>query len=66
MFYSDNPIADAERYAAYMDMQTKKLPVCCKCKNHIQDDTCFKVDDDVYCEGCMRKKYEVWTEDLMD
>ena len=66
MFYSDNPVADAERHSEYMERQAKRLPVCCKCKKRIQDDTCYKVDDEVLCESCMRKDYEVWTEDLMD
>ncbi len=51
---------------AEMEASLKRLPVCSRCKEHIQDDTCYKVDDEVYCEGCMRKKFEVWTEDLMD
>lgn len=51
---------------AEMEAMLQRLPVCSCCKEHIQDDTCYKVDDKVYCEGCMRKKFEVWTEDLMD
>jgi hypothetical protein len=49
-----------------MEARLKRLPVCFCCKEHIQDDTCYQVDDEVYCESCMRKKFEVWTEDLMD
>lgn len=65
-FYTDNPVADAEAYAAYQDRQLQKLPVCRKCKERIQDDTCFMINDDAYHDGCARKLFEVWVEDLID
>lgn len=49
-----------------MEASIKRLPVCSCCKEHIQDDTCFKINDDAYHDSCARKLFEVWTEDLMD
>jgi hypothetical protein len=66
IFYTDNPVLDAERYTDAQERELQKLPVCCKCKERIQDDTCYVIDDEVYCESCMRKKFERWTEDLME
>lgn len=65
-FYTNNPVADAEAYSARQDKQLLKLPKCDKCKERIQDDTCFKVNDEVYHENCARVLFEVWIEDLMD
>ncbi len=31
----------------------KKLPVCCECRNPIQDEFCYEFDGDLYCEKCM-------------
>lgn len=66
MWLSGDAVMDAERHEAEQERWLQTLPVCHKCKERIQDDTCYKVNDDVYCEGCMRKLFEVWTEDLMD
>lgn len=66
MFYTDDPIRDAERYAVEQERWLKKLPICCKCKERIQDDTCFDIHDEIYCERCMRKSFERWTEDFME
>lgn len=65
-FYTNDPVADAEAYSAYQERQLLKLPVCRKCKERIQDDTCFKIDGEAYHDGCARKLFEVWTEDLME
>lgn len=51
---------------AEMEEELKKLPRCCKCKEHIQDDTCYRIDDEIYCEKCMAKHFRVWTEDVME
>lgn len=59
-------VMDAERYEAEQDKWLRKLPVCHKCKEHIQDDKCYKILDDIYCEECMEAKFRVWTEDLIE
>ncbi|MBR2408955.1 MAG: hypothetical protein IKB07_08365 [Lachnospiraceae bacterium] len=65
-FYTGDAVADAEAYSAYQERQLLKLPICRKCKERIQEDTCFKIDGETYHDGCARKLFEVWTEDLMD
>lgn len=66
MFYTDNPIRDAERYADEQERWLKKLPICCKCKERIQDDSCYVINDEVYHEKCADKLFRKWTEDLME
>ena len=66
MGFTDDPIADFHQYDAEQQRWLQKLPVCCKCKERIQDDTCYRVNDEIYCNSCNDKVFRVWTEDLME
>lgn len=65
MFYTDDPVADAERYAAELEEALELLPVCCECMQHIQEDTCFVINDEIICETCLNDNYRKFTTDLM-
>ena len=58
MFYSDNPIADFERYDAEQQRQLEKLPKCVGCGEPIQDDDLFDVNGDLFCEECMMATFK--------
>lgn len=58
MFYSDDPIADFERHDSEMEEQLKKLPVCCICKDHIQQEKAVHIKDEWYCDGCLDEARE--------
>lgn len=32
-----------------------KLPVCCMCGEPIQDEYYFEIEDEIYCEKCLRE-----------
>ncbi len=53
MYYTDDPIADFNAHEAYQERQLAKLPVCCECKEPIQSEFLFEIDDVFYCEECM-------------
>lgn len=53
MFYSDDPVLDAERYTAYQEAQVAKLPVCADCDEHIQDEKAYYINGEWICERCM-------------
>lgn len=36
----------------------ERRPICCICGDHIQDETMFNVNGDIYCEECMRNEFE--------
>ena len=62
MYYTDNPIADAERYSADQEEQLRKLPICCNCKEHIQQEDAVRIAGKWYCDGClddMREEIEI-------
>lgn len=41
------------------------LPICEKCHERIQDEDYYDVDGEILCEGCMKRKYRKFTEDLI-
>jgi formylmethanofuran dehydrogenase subunit E len=53
MFYSDNPIADFDRWDAEQNKQLENLPVCADCDNPIQDDSAYYINGEWICEDCM-------------
>ena len=63
MFYSDDPVADAERYSAEQDSEIRRLPVCCECKGHIQQEKAVRIDGKWYCDYCLDEMREYTTED---
>lgn len=65
MYYTSNPVADAERYEADQEEAIKKYPVCCCCQEHIQDDYCYRIDGEFYCPSCM-DEYRHPTENFVD
>lgn len=53
MFYTDDPIRDAERYQAAQDNLLQSLPVCADCDEHIQDETAYYINGEWICRRCM-------------
>lgn len=66
MYYSDDPVRDAERHAADQDRQLAKLPVCADCGGPVQDDHFYQINDEVICPNCMESNYRKNTEDFME
>ena len=53
MFYSDNPLADFERYDAEQQKQLEQLPVCADCGEHIQQETAVYRNGEYICDSCL-------------
>ena len=57
MRYTDDPVADFAAwdndYASYLE----RLPMCSECREHIQDETGFYIDERWICESCMDMLY---------
>lgn len=65
MFYSDDPIRDAERYEAEQERRLSELPVCCYCGEPIQDDHYYLINGEEYCEECLDDQFRKRTEDYI-
>ena len=53
MFYTDNPVADFNRYNAEQQRRLESLPECANCGEHIQQEDAVCIDGDYYCDECL-------------
>lgn len=53
MYYTDDPVADYERYSADQERELDRLPRCSECGEPIQDEYCYLINDEAICESCM-------------
>ena len=44
----------------------ERRPKCCECNEHIQDDECFEINDDLYCPKCMNNNFRKSTDDFIE
>lgn len=56
--WTDDPVADAERYHSEQDAKLKTLPECSECGHPIQDDYAYYINDEWICEQCMKENYK--------
>lgn len=62
MYTPDNYDAFVE-HEAYREKSLLRLPVCCICEEHIQQESAFKISGDWYCDECieeMREDIDEW------
>lgn len=62
MYVPDNYDAFEAREAE-QEAWLARRPRCCSCKNPIQDDYLFDIDDSLYCEKCMIETFRQDAED---
>lgn len=66
-FYrTDNPVADAERYAAEQEKALEKLPECYECGEHIQTEKCYEINGELICPDCLERNHERNVEDYTE
>ncbi len=41
-----------EAHDRQQEQALNRMPVCCKCKEHIQDEYGYRLDGDLYCYDC--------------
>lgn len=63
MTFTDDPIADFERYDAEQQAELDKLPVCEYCGEHIQSDYYFEIEGVIICEDCLNDNFRKDIED---
>ena len=66
MIFTDDPVADAERYYAEQQAKLDKLPVCSDCQEPIQEEYCYEIGREILCEDCMNHRYQVTTDWFTD
>lgn len=53
MGWTDNPIADFNRYCDEQERWLKSRPKCDYCEEHIQDEAYYEINDEKICKHCM-------------
>ncbi len=66
MYFTDDPVRDAERYMADQERELQKLPRCCECDEPIQTEECYEINDELICPECLQKNHRKWTEDFCE
>lgn len=65
MYYTDDPVRDAERYFSDCEAELEKLPKCSYCGRAIQTEKCYEIADELYCPKCMKKEFEKDTDNFI-
>lgn len=66
MFYSDDPVRDAERHIAQQDEKLSHYPKCSHCGYEIQDEKLFDLDGELYHIKCAKDEFVKHTEDYIE
>ena len=53
MPWTDDPLADFDRWDAEQNRQLEERPVCADCDEHIQDETAYYINGEWICKNCM-------------
>ena len=62
MMYTDDPVADFNRWDAEQQDELEKLPICVDCGEPIQDEDVFDINGDLFCKECMMDNFKKKTE----
>lgn len=57
MMYTDDPVADFDRYDAEQQERIAELPECDYCGIKIADDYYYVINGDVICEECLKENF---------
>lgn len=66
MMWTDDPVADFERYDREQSEALKKLPICTDCGEPIQDEHYYLICDEPICPECLDNNYKKRTEDYIE
>ena len=60
-FYSDDPVADFDRWDAEQNAALAKLPKCAHCGHEIQDERLLNIHGELYHLECADEAFGEWT-----
>lgn len=66
MYRTDDPVADYLRYDRERERERDMLPRCSVCNEPIEDETCYEINDELICEGCLEAHFKRNTEDFIE
>lgn len=66
VFYSSDPVRDAERHAAAQDELMDRLPKCADCGYPIQTEHFYCIEGKKICPVCLEDNYRRDTRDYLE
>lgn len=66
MYRTDDPLADFARHDAEQSRWLEKRPVCSECGEHIQDERCYEINDELICEECLERNHKKYTANYIE
>lgn len=63
---TDDPIADFNAYDAWLAKQREKLPKCAFCRQPIDTEECYEINEMLVCPDCLDNHYCKKTEDYIE
>lgn len=66
MPWTDDPVADYNRYDAQQARRLNSLPLCSECDNPIQEEECFEFNGELICPDCLKDNHRKWVEDYVE
>lgn len=66
MIFTDDPLSDFDRYDRQQEEALDKRPVCCYCGEPIQDDFCYEINGEYFCEDCLDMHFRKAVEDIVE
>lgn len=66
MFYSNDPLADFDRWEDKRQEVENRLPICDICGEPIQDEYLYDLDGEIVCVDCLINNYRKPVEDYME
>lgn len=65
MMFSDDPLLDFDRYDRQQAEELAKLPICDCCGEPIQDDSCYEINGEYFCEDCLDMHFRKAVDDII-
>lgn len=65
MIFTDDPLSDFDRYDRQQNEELNKRPKCCYCGEHIQDDFCYEINGEYFCEDCLDMHFRKAVDDII-
>ena len=65
MAWTDDPVADFERYDAEQERKLERLPTCSCCDEPIQDDYFYQINDENICVHCLNEYFRKDVDDYV-
>lgn len=62
---TDDPLLDFDCFDRQQTEELKKRPVCCYCEEPIQDDFCYEINGEYFCEDCLDMHFRKEVDDIV-